>query len=124
MFDTSLNPSELTETLVRCLKVNLVPMVRGQPAIGKSDIIRSVAKQLNLKLVDFRLSQSDPTDLNGLPRFREDGRAEFVPFDDFPLAGDELPTRVDEDGKTHKYDGWLLFFDELTSANKDLQAAA
>ena len=124
MFDTSLSPSELTETLVRCLKVNLVPMVRGQPAIGKSDIIRSVAKQLNLKLVDFRLGQSDPTDLNGLPRFREDGRAEFVPFDDFPLDGDELPTWVDEDGKTHKYAGWLLFFDELTSANKDLQAAA
>ena len=56
MFDTSLSPSELTETLIRCLKVDLVPMVRGQPAIGKSDIIRSVAKQLNLKLVDFRLS--------------------------------------------------------------------
>lgn len=43
----------------------------------------------------------------------------------FPLQGDKLPVEVDEHGNvTHKYRGWLVFFDELPSAPRSVQAAA
>jgi len=48
------------------LKAGLVPMMVGSPGIGKSDIVKTVAKENNLKVIDVRLSQCDPTDLNAV----------------------------------------------------------
>jgi len=36
----------------------------SSPGLGKSDVVKQVAKELNLKVIDFRLSTADPTDLN------------------------------------------------------------
>ena len=108
--------------LTRCLEADLVPFIKGPPAIGKSDIVRQVADEYNLKVLDFRLSQADTTDMNGLPTFNEDkSKAQFVPMDTFPVEGDPLPVN-EETGK--KYAGWLLFLDELNSAQLSIQAAA
>ena len=94
----------------------LVPMIHGSPAIGKSDIVRKIAHDGNLELIDVRLSTYDPTDMNGLPFFnRESGKAEYSPMETFPLATDKLP-----EGKK----GWLIFLDELPSASHAVQAAA
>jgi hypothetical protein len=137
----TLSPSRAREQIARILRAGLVPVVRSSPGIGKSEIGYSLADEYNLLVMDFRAGQADITDFNGLPSFveyrREDGtldrRAEFVPFTDFPLEGDELPIKHDRDGKVlyeadgvtpQRYDGWLLFFDELTSAPKQIQAAA
>jgi hypothetical protein len=122
-------PSKARTMLVRCLLAGLVPIITSSPGLGKSEISQSVADEYNLKLIDFRLGQADITDLNGLPRFTEDGRAEFAPFNSFPLEGDELPynpklARDPNDPSVGRYDGWFLFFDETTSAPKQLQAAA
>ncbi len=38
--------------------------IAGSPGIGKSYIIRDIAEQFKLKVIDMRLSQCDPTDLN------------------------------------------------------------
>lgn len=111
----TLPPSQIRTQLVRCLLAGLVADVRSSPGIGKSDIARSIAEEYHLELIDLRLGQMDITDLNGLPRFTADGRAEYAPFTNFPLEGDDLP-----EGK----DGWLLFFDEMSSAGKQMQAAA
>lgn len=108
-------PSKARQLIVRCLHAGLVPDVRSSPGMGKSDIMRSIAEEYGLELIDLRLGQCDVTDLNGLPRFTADGRAEYAPFTNFPLEGDELP-----EGKQ----GWLLFFDEMSSAGKQMQAAA
>lgn len=116
----ALKPSKIISAIRRCLKADLVPIVRSSPGMGKSDIIRQIAKKARLKVIDFRLPQADITDLNGLPHFTEDHRAEYIPFIDFPLAGDPLP--VDEEG--NEYNGWLLFFDEINAAPKQIQAAA
>lgn len=113
-------PSKVREMIVACLKAGLVPDVRSSPGVGKSELMASIAEEYRLKLIDFRLGQADITDLNGLPRFTADGRAEFAPFTNFPLEGDELPDHPDGG----KYEGWLLFFDEVSSAPKQLQAAA
>lgn len=54
----------IIDFMTLALKANLVPFVKGSPGIGKSDIARKVADHFNLKLIDFRLAQCDPTDLN------------------------------------------------------------
>ena len=96
------------------LNAGLVPYVAGAPGVGKSDVVRQVAAEKNLKVIDHRLSTSDPTDLSGLPAI-VDGRAQFTPFDMFPIEGTPLP-----DG----FSGWLLFLDELPAAPPSVQAAA
>ena len=65
-------------------------------------------------VIDHRLSTSDPTDLSGFPSI-VNGVATFIPFEMFPLEGQELP-----EGK----DGWVLFLDELSSAPMSVQSAA
>lgn len=109
-------PRQTRKFINECLYAGLVPFVQSSPGMGKSSIMRSVAKELDLKLIDHRLSTSAPEDLSGLPRFNEQGYAEFVPFSDlFPLESTPMPT-----GKQ----GWMLFLDEFNSAHKDVQAAA
>lgn len=111
-----LPPTGVKTNLERALQAGLVGYVGGSPGIGKSDIVRSVAHDWKLALIDIRLPQYDITDFNGLPfRNPQTGKAEFIPFDTFPTIGDNVPK-----GK----DGWMIFIDELPSAGKQLQAAA
>lgn len=108
-------PRQLRTFIADALQAGLVPFVTASPGVGKSSIMKLVAKDFDLKLIDHRLSTSAPEDLSGLPRFTENG-AEFIPFRDlFPLKDTPLPT-----GKA----GWMLFLDEFTSAVKTVQAAA
>ena len=96
------------------LQAQLVPMVHGSPAVGKSAVVKQVAKKFGLKVIDLRLSQCDPTDLMGFPSIKND-RAGYKPMDTFPIEGDPLP---------EGYQGWLLFLDECNSATRAVQAAA
>lgn len=56
--------NEARKHLPLILMAKLVPMIHGSPAIGKSAIVLDVAEEYNLKVIDLRLSQCDPTDLN------------------------------------------------------------
>jgi MoxR-like ATPase len=108
-------PRQIEGFIEECLYSNLVPFVRSSPGMGKSTIVRKIARKLKLKLIDHRLSTSEPTDLSGLPHF-VNNRARFVPFDElFPIVGTPLP---------EGFDGWLIFFDEFNSASKAVQAAS
>ena len=98
--------SQASTMIAKFLRARLVPMVEGSPGIGKSSIAQQVAKEFNLKLIDIRLAQCDPTDLCGFPRI-DGNKAGYVPMDTFPLDGDEIPKG---------YSGWLILFDEITSA--------
>ena len=130
--ETTVGAEELGEEFRATLKHGLVPYVRSSPGVGKSDISKGFAARYNLKVIDIRLSQCTPEDLQGFP-MRVGNKATFVPFDLFPLQGEPLPEMYEEDGVTHqlnadgsikKYNGWLLLMDELSSANKQTQAAA
>lgn len=99
--------------------VNLI----GSPGVGKSDVIKQVAESMDLKVIDFRLSTADPTDLSGLP-FMHNGRSTYLPNEAFPLETDPLPTYKDSAGIEHTYKGWLLFLDEISNAPMSVQAAA
>lgn len=108
------SPSQAKELVIDIFKANLVPMLASSPGIGKSSIIREIAKEFRLKLIDIRLSQVDPTELNGFASLHGD-KATYKPMDIFPLENEPLPKG---------YDGWLLFLDELSAAPLATQAAA
>lgn len=120
MTHIAFSPKSIRAALVRVMDAGLVPFVAGSPGVGKSDIVRSIAEQYDLKLIDIRLSQCDPTDLMGFPNV-QGAKARYVPMDTFPIVGDDLPLK--DDGQT-PYKGWLIFLDELPSASKAVQAAA
>lgn len=111
-----LSPSEVFEFVTTALACRQVPYIAGPPAIGKSQVIAQVAHDANAKMIDLRLSQMLSEDMTGLPEKDEDtGKAKYLPFDVFPLEGDEIP---------EGYKGWLLFLDELSSASEEVLAAS
>lgn len=115
-----LKSSQLLPLVSNVLKAGLVPMIAGSPGIGKSDLVRQLAEDFDLYVIDHRLSTSDPTDMSGLPATKGD-KATFLPFDLFPTQDTELPINP----KTGlKYSGFLLFLDEINSAPQSVQAAA
>jgi hypothetical protein len=113
------------DLVVLALKANLVPILHGSPAIGKSAIVKEIAKQFDLKLIDLRLSQCEPPDLQGFATV-VNGRGTYVPMDFFPLDDDPLPLKKLKPGQENadSYRGWLLFLDELTSAQREVQSPA
>lgn len=106
--------SQAVTMLTAFIKAKLVPLLVGSPGLGKSQIYQQIADQYNLLLIDVRLGQCDVTDLCGFPQIMGN-KAGYVPMNTFPIEGDPIPKG---------YSGWLLLFDELTSAVPALQAAA
>ena len=106
--------SEATKMIEGFIQARLVPLIIGSPGIGKSDIVRQIAKKFNLQVIDLRLSQCDPCDLAGFPSI-VNGKADYAPMKHFPIEGDPIPKGMD---------GWLLFLDEITSAAPSIQAAS
>lgn len=109
---TSLNVAK--KHIPSLLAAKIVPFMHSSPGIGKSSVGHQIAKAYNLLFIDLRLSDRDPSDMNGLPQF-VDNKAQFVPFSTFPLRGEELP---------EGYSGWLIMLDEFNSASHATQAAA
>jgi hypothetical protein len=96
------------------IQSRLVPILRGSPGVGKSQLAYKLAEKFNLKLIDVRLSQADPTDLSGFPSIMGK-KAGYIPMETFPIEGDPIP---------EGYSGWLIFFDEFTSAFPAVMAAS
>lgn len=109
-----ITPKQTVEELRVCAEAGLTPLLTSSPGMGKSSLVHAFAEEFGLKLIDLRLSQCTPEDLQGFP-MRSGNKATFTPFDVFPIEGDPIP---------EGYTGWLLFLDELTSASKPVQAAA
>lgn len=102
-----MKPSRVAEVLTTLLDTRWPVFVWGPPGVGKSSIVRSVAKERKLPLLDVRASLLDPTDLRGIPMV-VDGRAVWCPPSFLP--SDERSTG-------------LLFFDELNAAPPLVQAS-
>jgi len=116
MSTITVNHTQASDMLFEILSNRRVPMLWGSPGIGKSDIIRQLAKDCSLKVIDLRLSQCDPTDLLGFPTTdKASGKAGYLPMDTFPIEGDPIP---------QGYKGWLLLLDELPGAHEAVQKAS
>lgn len=116
----TVNLREAKNMATKILGAGLPLMLLSSPGCGKSSLAREIADKYKLEFIDIRLATHAPEDLEGLPRFvpnkygtRE--KAEFVPFDLFPLEGDPLP-----EGKK----GALILLDEITSCSRSMQVAA
>lgn len=93
----------------RTLNAGLVGFLEGSPGIAKSSMVRQVAEEFNLKLIDVRLMTLDPSDIGGLPMpvdvVQSNGnvikRMQHIPSTLFPLEGDDLPLKL-KDGKPYE----------------------
>lgn len=108
-----MKPIALKEAIKRYFAAGVIPFVKGSPGIGKSAIIREIASEYKLVLLDLRLGQCDPTDLLGFPHI-DNGRSVYATPKDIPIVGDKIPAGMN---------GWLLFLDEMNTAPKAVQAA-
>lgn len=109
----TVNIKECKEALIQCFKNRLVPFVQSSPGCSKSSIAKQIADEKKLKLIDLRLSQLDPVELNGLPKITD--IATWIPFDVFPLENTPIP---------NGYKGFLLLLDEFNSAPLSVQSSA
>lgn len=80
----------------------------GPPGVGKSDCVRQVAAEKDIKVFDLRLSQMDPVDIRG------------VPFVEKIITKWAIPEFFPQDRATEG----ILFLDELSTAAPENQAAA
>lgn len=110
----TLSQNGAKQAIELALRANTPLMLYGSSGIGKSQIIKQVAEDFNLEVIDFRLSQVSPMDLLGYPK-DVNGRMEYLPIADIPIETDIIPQ-----GK----DGFLLFLDEMNSADKYTMGAA
>ena len=83
-------------------------LLRGAPGVGKSSIVKGVAKKLGIGFVDIRLAQMERVDLCGLPSTADGTTVWNVP---------EIWPR-DPNSKG------IIFFDEITAAPSDVQVSA
>lgn len=104
---------ESKELIKDVLTAGLVPYIKGSPGLGKSALIRAIAEEANLKVIDIRLSTAESVDMTGYPDLSGD-RATYKAFDTFPLEGDVIPAG---------YSGWIIFYDELPQAMPSVQKA-
>lgn len=101
--------SSYAKTTIESLIESQIPtFLWGAPGIGKSSIIKQIAKEKNLECIDLRLSLLDPTDLKGIPFYeRESHTALWAPPSFLPREGEGI-----------------LFLDELNAAAPAVQASA
>jgi MoxR domain in the MoxR-vWA-beta-propeller ternary systems len=142
-----LKPSDASIAIKHMIKVNIDNAKMGKdrrglflwgpPGIAKSSIVRQIAKQLNFKLIDIRLTQMEPTDLRGIPVPVKQENGDVVVNWAIPAM---LPRRdaglktgtiekplVDRDPSNPSdttYDGAIILLDELPNAAPSVQAGS
>lgn len=119
--NNSVSFSQAKNLVTHYVRAGIVAFLRSSPGVGKSSMMREIAKDFNLKFIDLRLSQVDPTDLQGfaVPNHAS-GKVSYMPVDVFPLETDPLP--LNEAGVP--YSGFMLFLDEFNSASLAVQKSA
>ena len=73
-----MKPSRLTTVLQSLLGQRWPAFIWGPPGVGKSSIVKQIAGDRGLPVIDLRASLLDPTDLRGIPAI-EGGRAVWCP---------------------------------------------
>lgn len=95
--------------LIDYLDADTPAFMWGAPGIGKSAIVRQIARERGWNVIDFRASTRDPVALMGLPDISQETTKWKVP-DEFP--------QVPRDGEEG-----ILFLDELNAAPPSMMAA-
>lgn len=104
------NADQLMETLLLGYRTSIPVLIIGEPGIGKTDIVYQFAERINAKMPDpLILSTLQAEDIRGVgvPN-PETGRLKFYQLNFYPPSDSE--------------EAWVMFYDELTNADKRLQA--
>ena len=102
--------SNISTVVNKLIDQKLPVFIWGAPGIGKSSIVKQIAKQRELEFIDLRLSLLDPTDLKGIPFFNSETKEGIWAKPSF------LPSKQDSKG--------ILFLDEINTAPPAVQASA
>jgi len=94
--------------VISSLPPEIAVLAKGPTGIGKSHIVHQIAKNIDLEVIDRRLSQMTEGDIIGLPEL-VDGVTRFAPVNWFVEACNK-PV--------------VLFFDELNRATIEVQQCA
>lgn len=97
--------------ILACIAADIPVMLWGAPGVGKSDLMRAVAAELGLPLIDWRANLREPVDLRGLPTVDLNARRTvWLQPEDLPDAARDGPEGI-------------LFIDEIVNAAPSMQAA-
>jgi hypothetical protein len=103
----------------------ITPYIHGKPGVGKSAIIRQIAKARGISFIDLRLSQLESADIRGIPTpDLKLGSSRWLPPETIPFEsfGDLY---VPGNGDEKKFgDGGILLLDEFNRARWDVLQAA
>ena len=100
--------SNLRISITALIEQKVPTFLWGAPGIGKSSIVKQIAKEKKTGFIDLRLALMDPTDLKGIPFYdKESHTALWAPPAFLPSQGEGI-----------------LFLDELNSAPPSVQASA
>lgn len=110
---------DLVKTLLRKFKMRsqnstntFATFIWGAPGIGKTDVVIETARTLGVPLLEFRLSQMEPSDFIGCPKtLEEDKSTVFYLPRTFPREGDSN-------------NGGIIFLDEMNQAAAPVLAAS
>jgi len=102
--------SNITKVVSSLIDRKLPVFIWGAPGIGKSSIVKKIAKDKELEFIDLRLSLLDPTDLKGIPFFNAETKEGVWAKPSF------LPSIEGSKG--------ILFLDEINTAPPAVQASA
>jgi len=101
-------PVQVVESLEVLINSGQPIHLWGGPGIGKSDLVRTVARKMGRNLIDVRAVLLDPVDLRGLPHVNGSNLAHWCVPDFLPKAGSGTG---------------ILFLDELNRAPMLVQNA-
>ena len=98
---------KMTKQILKSLPSSTSVLLKAKHGVGKSSVVKQVAKENGWNFYDVRLSQCEVGDIKGLP-YREGSVMKFAKPEWFP---------TDPESKG------ILFFDEMNRASKDVLQA-
>lgn len=102
-----MNIKQAKDVVKYIMSLNFTPVLVGEAGVGKTDMIRQIAKETGRELIVLMLSQMEPGDLLGLPvANKETGKTEYMAPDWFPSHGNVI-----------------IFLDEINRSHNSVRAA-
>ncbi|KLO23944.1 AAA family ATPase [Marinitoga sp. 1155] len=95
-----MKPKDIKFLSKKIMESGEIPLIWGHFGVGKTDIIREIAKESNRELIILVISQMEPGDLIGLPS-RDNNKTVFLKPDWWPEKDNSI-IMIDEINRAHR----------------------